>query len=99
MEQARLPEGIRVACCVRTGLSVCPPLEAPAESGQDSQEPLETLNFDPGGGSDSARIVLVEADADEEHTWSREILLNGVDGTIRVRPPDPDQQQPPEAGR
>jgi len=101
VEQAKLPEGIRVSSCVRTGLSAYAALEASARGGEDSAEALETLDFDPGGGSDSARIVLVEEDADEEHPWSREILLNGVDGTIRVRPPQPEEadEQFPEAGR
>lgn len=83
--QAQLEQGARVVGCELLGASS--PVEV--EVGSDSEKQLPSITFCPDGGCDSARIVMAATRQDKVRYY--EITVNGVDGTIRSRPMEPEE--------
>ena len=89
---AALDHGVRVLLCERTGASDFVEVSAqtaPAPGGGDEAE-LAEVTFYPDGSSDSVRIVL--GNDDEDKPWMVEVTLNGVDGSIKTRQIDEEDE-------
>ncbi len=86
---AQLQAGVTVALCELTGYDAIGNLDAALAGGAEDEDARAVIHFHPDGTSDSVRIVLAAGEG--EDLWAVEITLNGVDGTIRRRDLDPEE--------
>jgi prepilin-type N-terminal cleavage/methylation domain-containing protein len=89
--QGQLAGAVRVAVCELTGGDAdVGVMMGPAQDPSQGKPVLSGVTFYPDGSSDSARILLTSDDPDRPWTW--EICLNGVDGTVSMRPVDTSEE-------
>jgi len=90
IDAAQLAEGVTIARCERTGPDAFADLDA-ALHGEEDEDAPATITFYPDGTSDSARLILARCAA--ENLQAVEITLNGIDGAIRRRQLDPEENE------
>ncbi|MHC4716473.1 MAG: GspH/FimT family pseudopilin [Planctomycetota bacterium] len=91
VEAAELHAGVTVARCELTGPEAFGDLDAALAAQERDEDAPAVVTFRPDGTSDSARILLTCGEG--EDLWAVEITLNGIDGTVRQRQFDPEQNE------